>query len=141
MYQIPNNPKVFGDQFICDENDEVKGTFPTLLISATDISFDQVDDAIKPFHGVMVPAHVDAASFSISSNLGFVPPNAIFHCFELQHMSNLHKMQDANPYLRNCNVIKDSDAHYIEHISEAVNTIYAESNSIDDVLAALIRKA
>jgi len=50
-------------------------------------------------------------------------------------------MQDANPYLRNCNVIKDSDAHYIEHISEAVNTLYAESNSIDDVLAALIRKA
>ena len=89
----------------------------------------------------MVPAHVDAASFSISSNLGFVPPDAIFHCFELQHMSNLHKMQDANPYLRNCNVIKDSDAHYIEHISEAVNTLYAESNSIDDVLAALIRKA
>ena len=141
ILQIPNNPKVFGDQFICDENDEVKGTFPTLLISATDISFDRVDDVIKPFNGVMVPAHVDANSFSLTSNLGFVPPDAIFHCFELQHMENLHKMQDANPYLRECNVIKDSDAHYIEHISEAVNTLYAESNSIDDVLAALIRKS
>ena len=140
ILQIPNNPKVFGDQFICNENDEVKGIFPTLLISATDISFDRVDDVIKPFNGVMVPAHVDANSFSLTSNLGFVPPDAIFHCFELQHMENLHKMQNANPYLRECNVIKDSDAHYIEHISEAVNTLYAESNSIDDVLAALIRR-
>ncbi|MBP5494529.1 MAG: PHP domain-containing protein [Lachnospiraceae bacterium] len=141
ILQIPNDPKVFGDQFICDENDEVKGTFSNLLISATDISFDRVDDVIKPFNGVMVPAHVDANSFSLTSNLGFVPPDTNFKCFELQKMENLHKLQDANPYLRDCNVIKDSDAHYIEHISEAVNTIYAESNSIDDVLAALTRRA
>ena len=88
----------------------------------------------------MVPAHVDANSFSLTSNLGFVPPDTNFKCFELVKMENLHKLQDANPYLKNCNVIKYSDAHYIEHISEAVNTIYAESNSIDDVLAALTRK-
>ena len=141
ILQIPNDPKVFGEQFICDENDEVKDTFPTLLISATDISFDRVDDVIKPFNGVMVPAHVDANSFSLTSNLGFVPPDTNFKCFELQKMENLHKLQDANPYLRDCNVVKDSDAHYLEHISEAVNTIYAESNSIDDVLAALTRRA
>lgn len=140
ILQIPNDPKVFGDQFICDENDEVKDTFPTLLISATDISFDRVDDVIKPFNGVMVPAHVDANSFSLTSNLGFVPPDTNFKCFELQKMENLHKLQDANPYLKDCNVVKDSDAHYLEHISEAVNTIYAESNSIDDVLAALTRR-
>lgn len=141
ILQIPNDPKVFGDQFICDENDEVKGTVPTLLISATDISFDRVDDVIKPFNGVMIPAHVDANSFSLTSNLGFVPPDTNFKCFELQKMENLHKLQDANPYLKDCNVVKDSDAHYLEHISEAVNTIYAESNSIDDVLAALTRRA
>lgn len=136
---IPNDPKSFGDQFICNENDEIVGTFPTLLISATDISFDKVDDVLKEFNGVMIPAHIDANSFSIQSNLGFVPPDAIFHCFELQHMENLHKMQDANPYLKGCNVITDSDAHYINMINEPVNSIYAESNSIKDVLDALVR--
>ena len=141
ILQIPNDPKAFGDQFLCDESDEVIGTFPTLLISATDISFDKVDEAIKPFNGVMVPAHIDKNSFSLMSNLGFVPPDSDFKCFELANMANLHKLQEANPYLKNCNVITDSDAHYIDRINEAVNTLYAQSNSIDDVLSALIRKS
>ncbi|MCR4930169.1 MAG: PHP domain-containing protein [Lachnospiraceae bacterium] len=141
ILQIPNDPKAFGDQFLCDENDEVIGTFPTLLISATDISFDKVNEAIKPFNGVMVPAHIDKNSFSLMSNLGFVPPDSDFKCFELANMANLHKLQEANPYLKNCNVITDSDAHYIDRINEAVNTLYAQSNSIDDVLSALIRKS
>ena len=141
ILQIPNDPKAFGDQFLCDENDEVIGPFPTLLISATDISFDKVDEAIKPFNGVMVPAHIDKNSFSLMSNLGFVPPDSDFKCFELANMANLHKLQEANPYLKNCNVITDSDAHYIDRINEAVNTLYAQSNSIDDVLSALIRKS
>ena len=141
ILQIPNDPKAFGDQFLCDENDEVIGTFPPLLISATDISFDKVDEAIKPFNGVMVPAHIDKNSFSLMSNLGFVPPDSDFKCFELANMANLHKLQEANPYLKNCNVITDSDAHYIDRINEAVNTLYAQSNSIDDVLSALIRKS
>lgn len=139
ILQIPNDPKAFGDQFLCDENDEVIGTFPTLLISATDISFDKVNEAIKPFNGVMLPAHIDKNSFSLMSNLGFVPPDSDFKCFELANMANLHKLQEANPYLKNCNVITDSDAHYIDRINEAVNTLYAQSNSIDDVLSALIR--
>ena len=138
---IPNDPKAFGDQFLCDENDEVAGTFPTLLISATDISFDRVDDCLKPFNGVMIPAHIDKNSFSLMSNLGFVPPDTTFRCFELADMNNLHKLQESNPYLKGCNVITDSDAHYIDRINEAVNTLYAESASIDDVLDALIRRS
>jgi hypothetical protein len=88
----------------------------------------------------MIPAHIDKNSFSLMSNLGFVPPDTEFKCFELANMANLHKLQESNPYLRNCNVITDSDAHYIDRINEAVNTLFAESNSIDDVLAALVRK-
>ena len=139
ILQIPNDPKAFGDQFICDENDEVVGSFSTLLISATDISFDKVDDALKPFNGVMIPAHIDKNSFSLISNLGFVPPDTDFKCFELADMKNLHKLQESNPYLRKCNVITDSDAHYIDRINEAVNTLYAKSNTIDDVLNALVK--
>lgn len=137
---IPNNPKVFGNQFICNCDDEVTGEFSTLLISATDISFDKVNDLMTEYNGIMIPAHIDKNSFSISSNLGFVPPDSTFRCFELADMNNLHSMQKQNPYLENCNVITDSDAHYFEKINEAVNTIHAESSSIKDVLDALIRK-
>ncbi|MBO7374749.1 MAG: PHP domain-containing protein [Lachnospiraceae bacterium] len=140
ILDIPNNPKAFGDQFLCNEDDEVIGSFPKLLISATDISFDKVYDYVSEYHGVMIPAHIDKNSFSLMSNLGFVPPDSKFKCFELADMGNLHRLQKENEYLKNCNVITDSDAHYIEKINEPINTLYAESNSIKDVLDSLIRK-
>ena len=139
ILDIPNNPKAFGDQFLCNDDDEVIGSFPKLLISATDISFDQVYDYVKEYNGVMIPAHIDKNSFSLMSNLGFVPPDSHFECFELADMSNLHRLQKENEYLKKCNVITDSDAHYIEKINEPVNTLYAESNCIKDVLDALLR--
>ena len=139
ILDIPNNPKAFGDQFLCNDDDEVIGSFPKLLISATDISFDQVYDYVKEYNGVMIPAHIDKNSFSLMSNLGFVPPDSQFKCFELADMGNLHRLQKENEYLKKCNVITDSDAHYIEKINEPVNTLYAESNSIKDVLDALLR--
>lgn len=141
ILDIPNNPKAFGDQFLCNEDDEVIGSFPKLLISATDISFDRVYDYVKEYNGIMIPAHIDKNSFSLMSNLGFVPPDSKFRCFELADMSNLHRLQKENEYLKNCNVITDSDAHYFEKINEPINTLYAESNSIKDVLDSLIRKA
>lgn len=141
ILDIPNNPKAFGDQFLCNEDDEVIGSFPKLLISATDISFDKVYDCVSEYNGVMIPAHIDKNSFSLMSNLGFVPPDSKFRCFELADMSNLHRLQKENEYLKNCNVITDSDAHYFEKINEPINTLYAESNSIKDVLDSLIRKA
>lgn len=140
ILDIPNNPKAFGDQFLCNEDDEVIGSFPKLLISATDISFDKVYDYVSEYNGVMIPAHIDKNSFSLMSNLGFVPPDSKFKCFELADMGNLHRLQKENEYLKNCNVITDSDAHYIEKINEPINTLYAESNSIKDVLDSLIRK-
>ena len=50
ILDIPNNPKAFGDQFLCNEDDEVIASFPKLLISATDISFDKVYDYVSEYN-------------------------------------------------------------------------------------------
>ena len=44
---IPNRPALFGDQLICDEEDQILGREERLLISATDISFDAVFDLVQ----------------------------------------------------------------------------------------------
>ncbi|MBR4582067.1 MAG: phosphoesterase, partial [Lachnospiraceae bacterium] len=136
---IPNKPDKWGNQIIIDENDEPCGTFDTLLISATDISFDAVYDLLEKFHGVMIPAHIEKSTFSLIANLGFVPPDSKFHCFELKNMGRLHEVVNANPILKNCNVITDSDAHQIDLINEPINTILVEENSVRGVLDALVR--
>lgn len=134
LLPIKNNPTVFGHQYICDEEDNIKGEIENLLINATSIGFSDVSKELKPYNGVMIPAHVDKSTTSIISNLGFIPPDSDFTIFECKKMANLHNLRKAHPYLENCKVITDSDAHYLQDINEAVNTLTVEEKSIRAIL-------
>ena len=134
---FPNDEKIFGKQQIYDENDNITGTEPLLLINAVNISFDEVYDAVGKFNGIMIPAHLDKSTTSLLSNLGFVPDGSRFKCVELKDMKKWHAIKNANPYLENCNVITDSDAHYLCDINEPVNSLYVEDKSVESVLRAL----
>ena len=82
LLPIKNKPEVFGHQYICDEDENIKGEIEHLLINATSIGFSDVSRELKPFGGVMIPAHVDKTTTSIISNLGFIPPDSDFKTFE-----------------------------------------------------------
>jgi 3',5'-nucleoside bisphosphate phosphatase len=135
-----NKESIFGKQQIYNEKDEVIGSEPNLLINATTISFDQVYDLMQEFHGIMIPAHIDKNSNSLLSNLGFIPPDSRFTCIELKDINNLSSLKEVNPYLNKCNIVCNSDAHYLEHINEPVNFLYSESKEIVDILKALETK-
>lgn len=134
---FPNNEEIFGKQLICNLEDEVIGNEPYLLINAASISFDRVYDLVAKFHGVMIPAHIDKNANSLLSNLGFIPPDAKFSCAELKDLDKLDVLKATNPYLDNCKIISNSDAHYLEHINEPVHYLHSESRKITDILKAL----
>ncbi|MBR4020482.1 MAG: PHP domain-containing protein [Firmicutes bacterium] len=134
---FPNKPEIFGQQQICNSTDQILGEVEYLLINATDISFDQVFDLVKNYHGIMIPAHVDKDTTSLISNLGFIPPDSQFTCAEVKNLAKLDKLKEQHPYLNQCKIISNSDAHYLEHINEPVNRIHAKSREIKDILAAL----
>ena len=133
----PNNEDIFGKQQICDEDDNIIGKVSNLLINAVDLSFDGLYDAIRQYDGIMIPAHIDKSSNSLLSNLGFIPPDSKFKCVEIKDINQKDKLVEQHSYLSNCNIITNSDAHYLEYINEPVNFLYAESKSIQDVLSAL----
>ena len=136
---IENNEAFFGRQLYYDLHDQICGTESRLLISATDIPFDEAYDWITRFHGLMIPAHIDKKTTSLLANLGFVPQGSRFTCFELQNLKNLHRVRQENPYLMHCRVIHDSDAHSLGHIHEAEQMLICEDRSPAAVLAALAR--
>lgn len=137
MIPFPNNEEIFGRQIIRDEQDEICGSLPNLLINATSIGFDDVYDAVTQFHGIMIPAHLDKTTTSLLSNLGFVPEGSRFTCFELKNLDNLHRVREAHPYLRGCNVVSSSDAHYLEHMRDPGYSLMIEDRTPEAVLAAL----
>ena len=57
--KVPNRPEIFGEQWILNEDDEKIGEISELLITATDISINDVQALVKKFNGVAFPAHVD----------------------------------------------------------------------------------
>ena len=137
LLPVQNDEQIFGRQIIRNEDDEECGKVEHLLINATSILFDDVFDLLKPYRGVMIPAHIDKSANSLLANLGFVPPTAKFRCAELRDLSKLHELQKSNEYLKGCTIITDSDAHYLEHINEPVHSLYVNEKTVDSVLSYL----
>ena len=137
---IPNRPALFGDQLICDEEDQILGTEEHLLISATDISFDAVFDLVSRYDGIMVPAHINKPSTSLLGNLGFIPENSRFSCAEVKNMADWPLLQQQYPYLAGCNHLCSSDAHDLNTIHEPIYTLATEGTSLPDILNAIQKK-
>ena len=140
LLKVRNKPKIFGEQVMMNENDEPVGEEEFLLINATEIPFDDVYDTVTSFGGIMIPAHLDKTSTSLISNLGQIPPNSQFTCAEVKNLEKLHGLIREHPYLTHCRIISDSDAHYLEDISEPVHTLAFPHDhpSKRDILNALI---
>lgn len=140
LLPFPNRETIFGKQQIYNEEDCCIGTEPLLLINGAEISFDYVWDLLQPYGGVMIPAHIEKNSNSLISNLGFVPPNSNFKTVEMKDPSKLESLLEQNEYLSQCQILKNSDAHYLEDIKEAKETLQVKERSIQAVLDVLLVK-
>lgn len=132
-----NNPELFGDQFICDENDVVVGRETRLLIGATSLSLEQVVESIRGLGGLAVPSHVDRESFSILSQLGFVPSGLAIDALEVSPRCSPAEARERFPQVRGYPLVCSSDAHRPEEIGTASFTFTAESPCVVELRKAL----
>ncbi len=118
LLPIANNPAIFGNQLLCNEQDEICGSCDPLLISATDISFFRLAPLLADYHGIMVPAHIDKHSNSLISQLGFVPEGIDFPYFKVHDMASAEGLRKRFPLLRDVPALCSSDAHRLEGLHE-----------------------
>jgi hypothetical protein len=119
-FKIRNEPEVFGNQWIMNENDEVCGEEEFLLINASYLSLEDAHREVTSRGGVCYPAHIDRSSSGIISMLGDFPPEPHFTAFELNDIASLATCLDKHPILKERGLIHvaSSDAHYLTDISE-----------------------
>lgn len=137
LLPFPNNEEIFGKQQIYNAADQVTGTVEHLLINATSISFEGLWELAEAFGGIMFPAHVDKDANSLMANLGFIPPDSHFTTAEVKDLRKLHRLKEEHPYLKGCQIISNSDAHYLEQINEPELTILVKERTAEAVLQAL----
>lgn len=134
MPPIKNKPAVFGEQLICDENDNVIGQEDILLVTASGISTEKVVKKVAEYNGICYPAHIDRSSFSILSNLGIIDEYFGFKCAEIYDIEREKELKEKYPYLNHLKLLSDSDAHYLENMRIPQQAIDVSENNIKTIL-------
>jgi len=135
-----NNPDVFGLQVVANEQDEVVAFQDRLLIGAADLSVDQIVDEIHRFGGVAIASHVDRESYSVMSQLGFIPRSLAFDALELSaHITNQQAREryaSADEYT----FIRNSDAHFLDDIGKNSSEYLLQEPTFTEIRMALKRQ-
>ena len=86
---------------------------------------------------IIIPAHIERAAFSLISSLGFVPDDCGFNCVEIRSKEAVENLKRTHEYLRNCKIVHNSDAHYLEEMSLPENKLIVAEKSARGILNAL----
>ena len=121
MLPIKNNKQTFGNQFYMDADDEIIGEEDILLVNAITLSFQEVFKKTEEFGGIAVPAHIDRQSYSVLSNLGFLPPDVDINVVEITTTGLLKYEED----YKNYEILTNSDAHTLGNIAEKERFLYS----------------
>ena len=112
-----NNAKVFGEQYVVDATGDYLYTEEQLLATSTTLSVEQVADQVSTLGGLCLPAHVDRPSYSILSNLGFIPPELKIAGIEISRLTTPRKLVQLFPALARYGMIVSSDAHRLQEMA------------------------
>ena len=123
MPQIKNDESIFGNQYIMDHLDGILGSEEILLTTASGISIDDVVSEVARFDGVVFPAHLDRASYSVLSVLGFMYPEMNFTTAEFTHKAYIPQYEEKHNLLKGMKHLRNSDAHYLENMLEPSDEI------------------
>lgn len=127
-----NDAAIFGPQVYMDAEDNALGEEPLMLAGASEIGVYEVAGLAAGFGGVAYPAHVDRPSFSLLSNLGLWDPELGFPLAERSRNCPPGFLEQ-HPDLMGVRTITGSDAHYVEQIMDA-----HQSMELEELTAAAV---
>ena len=107
------------------------------LLNGIDVDIDGIYEEVHRIGGLFVPAHVNKGTTSLTSQLGFVPPDLKADGLEINRFTTKEEMLKKFAYLKRFNFITDSDAHFIDNVGDVYNVIYMEHRTFAEFRMAL----
>ncbi len=114
---VQNDVGFFGDQVVVDEEDEIVRFEERLLLNSAQMSLSDAVSWAKGHDGLVIPSHIDSPTFSIISQLGYIPADMPFDALEVRNPALVHQLL---PFIMNRDLpfVTFSDAHYVEDIGK-----------------------
>ena len=129
---IKNRADIFGQQAFMDAQDNIIGYEEKLLISPSTLSLNQLFELVKSADGLFIPAHVDRHSYSILTNLGFIPDDLPIDSIEIStNTLDIAAYLQSRPELKKYWIFRNSDAHYLENIAQ--KDAFLDADSPEDI--------
>ena len=131
-----NRPDIFGDQVVVNEYDEVEGFNDKLLIGSTGLGLDEIVKETHNIGGLSIASHVDRPSYSILSQLGFIPGDLDLDAIEVTYRANDRFFTERRQDIGELAVIKSSDAHFSNDIGTVTTSFYMKSPTVEEIRLA-----
>ena len=133
---IQNDADYFGDQVVVNEENEIIRFENRLLLNSAQISITDATTWIKNHGGIAIPSHIDSPTFSIISQLGYIPDDLPFDALEVR---NKEKATELLPLImrKEMPFVSFSDAHYLVDIGKRRIELDLEEPNCTEISGAL----
>ena len=134
---VRNNPDVFGDQPIVDEEGNILGFEERLLLNSIDLSLEETKHRVESHGGIVIPSHFDKGSFSLISQLGLIPEDLELEALEVTRQGRSQETEGLGRRSPPIPRIVSSDAHRLEDIGTARTIFLLAEATLNDLRLAL----
>lgn len=134
---MQNDPIIFGDQVVVDENEDIVYIEEKLLVNATTLTIGELEKYVRENYGIFIPAHIDRMKNSIYSQLGFIPGDLKADALEVSRRTTPEQFARIKPEIRKFSLVTNSDAHFPEQIGMVWNNLQIEKISFEEIKMAL----
>jgi len=134
---VPSKRKFVADQVVVDAEDFVTGFDPRCLYGATLFTVAEAVALVHGHGGLAVACHVDRDSFSIVSQLGFIPPDLPLDAVEVSPRLTVDEARAAFGPFDPFPAVRFSDAHKPEEIGSATTDLLVAGPDLGELRKAL----
>lgn len=134
--RIANNKSFFGEQLIVDKEENILEEVEYSLYPGLNSGISEIADQVHLLGGLFVPAHVDRKMNGLYSQLGIFPEDLSVDAVEIFRNTNKKRIVKEKRELMNFQLLKNSDAHFIQDIGRAFNLLQMENRSFKELAMA-----
>jgi PHP family Zn ribbon phosphoesterase len=132
-----NDERMYGNQVVVNEDDEVIGFNKKLLMGATGIPLYEIVELIHRLKGLAIASHIDREGFGIIGQLGFIPEDLRLDAVEFT--APLQK--DRVSLTKDFPIVVSSDAHFLEEIGRKRTRFLLEEITVAELRRSFKREA
>jgi len=132
-----NDETAFGLQVVVDKDGTVMDYNDKLLIGATNLSLENIVQAIHDRRGLAIASHIDREGFGILGQLGFIPADLELDALEVSSKVTLNETQTIFKEYRNYPFLRSSDAHRLSEIGRGRTPLMMAAVSFEELKMVL----